>query len=173
MSTRLRGLALSCALSTLTLSFVSCDDDDDEDTTQEESPATVGDAGADAGRDAGRLDAAAGDAGAGEGGAAAGDAGEARRVEISAEEFEFTPDRIEAAPGQTLTVVLQNDGTVEHNIEFDLGDREPSLDSNVEPGETDTLTFTVPDQEGDYEFHCPVTGHRALGMTGTLVVTSP
>lgn len=38
----------------------------------------------------------------------------------------------------------------------------------VNPGDTAKLTVKLP--AGTYTFFCPVTGHRALGMRGTLTV---
>ncbi len=37
-------------------------------------------------------------------------------------------------------------------------------------GETDTITFTVPDQTGDYDYICTFPGHFAGGMVGKLIV---
>ena len=38
----------------------------------------------------------------------------------------------------------------------------------VDPGETSTLTATL--KQGTYTFLCPVPGHAAAGMKGTLTV---
>lgn len=37
-------------------------------------------------------------------------------------------------------------------------------------GESDTITFTAPDEAGDYDFICSFPGHYSGGMTGTLLV---
>ena len=37
-------------------------------------------------------------------------------------------------------------------------------------GETDTITFTVPDEPGEYDFICTFPGHYAGGMVGKLIV---
>lgn len=37
-------------------------------------------------------------------------------------------------------------------------------------GESDTITFTVPDEPGEYDFICTFPGHYSGGMVGTLVV---
>lgn len=37
-------------------------------------------------------------------------------------------------------------------------------------GETDTITFTVPEEPGEYDFICSFPGHYAGGMYGTLIV---
>ncbi len=37
-------------------------------------------------------------------------------------------------------------------------------------GETDTITFTVPDETGEYDYICTFPGHFAGGMVGKLIV---
>src|SRR6056297_51116 len=37
-------------------------------------------------------------------------------------------------------------------------------------GETDSITFTVPEEPGEYDFICSFPGHYAGGMYGTLIV---
>lgn len=37
-------------------------------------------------------------------------------------------------------------------------------------GESDTITFTVPEEPGEYVFVCTFPGHYAGGMVGTLIV---
>jgi azurin len=38
-------------------------------------------------------------------------------------------------------------------------------------GESDSITFTVPEEPGTYQFICTFPGHYSGGMVGTLVVT--
>lgn len=40
----------------------------------------------------------------------------------------------------------------------------------VAGGESDTVTFTAPDEPGDYEYICTFPGHFAAGMKGVLKV---
>ncbi|REL38791.1 hypothetical protein DYD21_02230 [Rhodohalobacter sp. SW132] len=37
-------------------------------------------------------------------------------------------------------------------------------------GESDTITFTVPDETGEYDYICTFPGHFSGGMVGTLIV---
>lgn len=67
------------------------------------------------------------------------------------------PERVE--PGATVTV--RNEDGVGHTV---TSDEEGVFDVVVGPGEQ--VSFTVPDEAGDYPFHC--TPHPA--MTGVLVV---
>lgn len=148
--------------------FAGCGDDDDDDGDRDAGEAGSG--GSEAGSGGSR--AGSGGSRAGSGGSeedAGGEPGE-RRIEVVAREFEFEPDEITATAGETLVIVLMNEGTVDHNIEFEIGDEEFTLDDNVDPDDTAELTFEVPDEPGDHVFYCPIGDHRELGMEGTFTV---
>lgn len=104
---------------------------------------------------------------------ATGTPGGSTTLEISTpEDNVFDTDRLEAPAGTEVTVNYLNDSPVIHNIHFFAGS-----DANTEslgatelvagPGSTQSVTFTTPDEPGEYFFHCDV--HPAE-MTGTLVV---
>ena len=84
---------------------------------------------------------------------------------IEASSFKFTPDVIEAEPGQTIKVKVNGSG---HDLVID--------ELNVETGlivGSKTVSITVPTdaQAGDtFEFYCSISNHRAMGMVGTLRV---
>ena len=42
--------------------------------------------------------------------------------------------------------------------------------SPINPGAIGQLNLTVPTATGNYTYFCPIDSHRALGMTGTMVV---
>ena len=75
-----------------------------------------------------------------------------------------------AEPGETVTVTLVNGGWGTHDIYF------PGLkvgtEKVVEKGETTSVTFKVPNQETEIEYHDSVANHAELGMFGVLHVTS-
>jgi plastocyanin len=170
--------------------IAACGDDDDDDGGGSSRAGTGGAAmdGDDAGRDGAGTGGAgsglAGSTGACTGGAGAGGAGTSgmggdgdgdgmngeRMIEVVATEFMFEPDTITASPGDTLIVTLRNDGSDDHNIEFELPDDDYEIDEDVAPGQSAELTVPVPDATGDYVFYCPIAGHRQLGMEGTLTV---
>jgi azurin len=107
---------------------------------------------------------------------------------------------IEAEPGEELRIRLTTESNLppsamSHNLAIvDLGtdvdafarasitarDNEyiaPDFESQViattrmlGDGETDTITFTVPDATGEYDYLCTFPGHFAGGMVGVLIV---
>ncbi len=92
------------------------------------------------------------------------------RVEMVADRMEFIPNELTVRPGQPVRVELENEGTVPHNIEFELPAGEVELQQNVAPGETKVLQFQAPEKPGTYTFYCPVANHEERGMTGKLIV---
>lgn len=55
-------------------------------------------------------------------------------------------------------------------IDPDLEDQVIANTSMLGDGETDSITFTVPEEPGEYDFLCTFPGHYSGGMTGTLIV---
>lgn len=86
-----------------------------------------------------------------------------RRIEMS--EFMFTPDAIEMAAGESVRLVLENTGVVEHDFTLDA----TGLKVVVNPGRSAERTLG-PLEPGTYEVHCSVAGHKEQGMTLTLEV---
>ena len=79
--------------------------------------------------------------------------------------LKFDKTTLKAKPGK-VTVVMDNPSQVPHAVE---------IEGNGVEEETKTLTdgtadVTVDLKAGKYEFYCPVDGHRAGGMEGTLTV---
>lgn len=124
-----------------------------------------------------------------------------RLVELTGgDTMKYDKAEITAKPGETLHIVLKNNGTMPkiamaHNwvllklgtdqVEFNkagFNAREtdfipPDMKSAViantglaGPGETVEVTFKVPATAGNYAFLCSFPGHFALGMRGTLIV---
>ncbi|HVU34325.1 MAG TPA: plastocyanin/azurin family copper-binding protein [Opitutaceae bacterium] len=124
-----------------------------------------------------------------------------KTVDITANDtLRFNVTRIEAAPGQTLRIVLHNGGTVPkevmgHNWVLLAAGENPdsytaaaltakaenyepaALKSNVlaaipllGPGQTAEVTFTAPTIPGTYTYLCSFPAHCGAGMRGVLVV---
>lgn len=90
----------------------------------------------------------------------------AKTVEVTAKEFAFVPESISVHQGESVTIVLENEGALSHNLHI------PELDVEVETIQTDGMTrhsFT-PDKTGTFTFFCAVPGHKQAGMRGTLKV---
>ncbi len=113
-------------------------------------------------------------------------------LDLVATDIAFDQNRFEVMVGQPVKITLQNDGVLEHDFSImeiphtgevmaeEKHDEESGHDmSNVEmdpevhvapsTGGSHTVEFT-PSQAGEYEFFCTVSGHKAAGMAGTLVV---
>jgi plastocyanin len=113
--------------------------------------------------------------GGGGGGAGGGNLGEnpgvsGNQVTIILKDFTLTPDSIKLPKPGKYTIKGVNEGASTHNIEVE-GQGLEEKGKNVSFG--DKMTFTVDFKKpGEYEIYCPVDGHRALGMEGTLTVGS-
>lgn len=91
---------------------------------------------------------------------------------IVLEDLHFTPNRLDAKVGVSLSVRLTNQGTEQHDLNF------PSLhmqglegvESILAPGETRTITLEF-DQPGTHTFICTLPGHAAAGMSGAVFVS--
>jgi uncharacterized cupredoxin-like copper-binding protein len=119
----------------------------------------------------------------------------AQSVTVTAKEFAFTPAALTVTAGQPVTVILQNNGSVDHDFsirEIEISgeakssseapgsgghmmggmDDQPKLHVATGAGAKGTLTFT-PSKPGMYEFYCTVAGHKEAGMAGLLTVKAP
>ncbi len=97
-------------------------------------------------------------------------------------EFEFDPPRWEVPAGAQVELTLTNDGTVVHDwvlmsqdyeIEPPADEEEAQLavqEFELDPGETQTFTFTAPDEPGEYPVVCTEPGHLEAGMAGALII---
>jgi len=66
-----------------------------------------------------------------------------------------------------VTFTVTNDGQETHALEVEGNGVEEKTDS-IAPGDSGTLTVDL--EPGEYEFYCPIDGHRAQGMEGKIVV---
>ncbi len=90
----------------------------------------------------------------------------AANVTVTLTEFKFDPASVTAAPGQTVNLTLKNTGSAQHSwVIPDL-----NLKYTVDPGKTDTKTFTAPAKAGTYTIICDIPGHKEAGMQGQLIV---
>jgi uncharacterized cupredoxin-like copper-binding protein len=108
-------------------------------------------------------------------------------LEVTTEDFQFSPNSWAVPAGEEISIEITNDGSVLHewvlmhpgvNIdsEADLPDTEEELlaefvyvEDEVEAGASKTLSFTAPDA-GTYQVICAIETHFDAGMEGTLTV---
>jgi len=89
-------------------------------------------------------------------------------VKVVADEYSFDPETIVLEGGGELTVELDNEGVLAHNLrvfdgETDVGGTPTFVGGDPRPG-------TVKVEPGEYELICTVGDHADLGMTGKLTV---
>lgn len=80
----------------------------------------------------------------------------------------FNKTRLSAEPGK-VTIRLRNPSTSGKPHAVEIEGKGVEKESDVaQPGERVSVTARL--KRGRYEFYCPVDGHKAAGMEGTLVV---
>jgi uncharacterized cupredoxin-like copper-binding protein len=85
----------------------------------------------------------------------------------TADNFAYTPNTITGKVGQPIHVSLVNNASgLVHS--FVIDEMSVKLD-NVQAKSTGDVTFT-PTTAGTYVFYCDTPGHKAAGMTGTIVI---
>ncbi|MBI4494672.1 MAG: nitrite reductase, copper-containing [Chloroflexi bacterium] len=86
-------------------------------------------------------------------------------VRMQATEWKYSPLTVQLPVGHPVTLVLENKGTVEHDLHMDaIGVR-----LVARPGQTAQQTRTF-DKPGTYTYECTLPGHKEAGMKGTVVV---
>ena len=103
------------------------------------------------------------------GGGGGGGGGKAQTLKLSADPggaLKFDKSSLTAKAGK-VTIVLDNPSALPHAVEVEGNGIEESSDT-IGKGETTKVTATV--KAGKYEYYCPVDGHKAAGMKGTLTV---
>jgi plastocyanin len=101
------------------------------------------------------------------GGASSG--GAAQTLKLAADPggaLKFDKSSLSAKAGK-VTIVLDNPSSLPHAVEIEGNGIEESS-STIGKGETTKVSATV--KAGTYEYYCPVDGHKAAGMEGTLTV---
>ena len=91
----------------------------------------------------------------------------AESVALTATEFKYDPAAVTVDAAGKVTFTVTNDGQETHALEVEGNGVEEKTDS-IAPGDSGTLAVDL--QPGEYEFYCPIDGHRAQGMEGKIVV---
>jgi PQQ system protein len=116
----------------------------------------------------GLLLAACGGSGGGEGSAAEGAV--MQTIRISEKEYSLNPSTVTLPKPGTYEFDVTNDGSITHafNVEESGGGDEAEA-GDIDPGSHKTVKFTF-SAGGSYEMYCPIDGHKAQGMAGTIMV---
>ena len=88
-------------------------------------------------------------------------------VALTATEFKFDPAAVTVDTAGKVTFTVTNDGQQTHALEVEGNGVEEETDS-IAAAESGTLTVDL--EPGEYEFYCPIDGHREQGMEGKLTV---
>ena len=91
-----------------------------------------------------------------------------KKVTIILKDFTLTPETVKLPKTGTYTFELHNEGAQVHNLEIE-GNGLEKKGTNIGFGEKETFSATFT-KAGTYEMYCPVDGHKALGMKGTITV---
>jgi plastocyanin len=102
-------------------------------------------------------------------GGGGGGGGAAQTLKLSADPggaLKFDKSTLTAKAGKA-TIVLDNPSSLPHAVEVEGNGLEEETDTI---GKGETAKVTVELKAGKYEYYCPVDGHKAAGMKGTLTV---
>ena len=83
-------------------------------------------------------------------------------LDIEADDFYFKPTFVKVAPGEKVTIEVENEGDATHTFTSDG----LSADKQISPGKKAKITVTVPNSGTAFEFHCDF--HQSMGMRGAF-----
>jgi uncharacterized cupredoxin-like copper-binding protein len=87
---------------------------------------------------------------------------------MTAVDYKFDPSDPTVKSGN-VTFDLKNDGQQTHSLEIeDVNGSDQEIEGDVSPGQSGTLAVNLP--PGKYEFYCPVSNHKEMGMEGEITV---
>lgn len=117
-------------------------------------------------------------------------AGDARAVKRTitlamTDNMRFTPDKIEVKEGDTIKLVMKNNGKVMHEmvigtkkeleehaalmVKFPGMEHDEPYMAHVGPGKTGEIIWTF-NRAGNFDFACLIAGHYQAGMVGKITV---
>ena len=90
------------------------------------------------------------------------------RLTVSEAEFSLAPAQARIARAGMVTITVRNRGTIQHALAVHGSSGEVRT-AAIAPDGTAKLTVDL-GTAGSYQWFCPLDGHRARGMRGTIVV---
>lgn len=147
---------LAIAAATAVLAVAGCGDDDNDSGN---------------GGGSGDNSSNAGGYGGGGSGSSTKEASGASTLKLAADPggaLKFDKSSLSTKAG-TVTIDLDNpsSATAPHAVEVE-GNGVEEESETIDPGQKTSVTVDL--KAGEYEFYCPVDGHKAAGMEGTLTV---
>ena len=91
--------------------------------------------------------------------------GTVKEFTVSGGNYYFKPSQITVKKGDTVKITFTNNGGF-HDFVLDGYNVKTDV---IGSGKSQTITFTA-DKVGSFQYYCSVANHRAMGMTGTLIV---
>ena len=119
-------------------------------------------------------------------------AGDARAVKRTTtlkmtDNMRFTPDKFEVKEGDTIKLVMKNNGKVMHElvigtrkeldehaalmVKFPGMEHDEPYMAHVAPGKKGAIVWTF-NRAGNFDFACLIAGHYQAGMVGKIVVAN-
>jgi uncharacterized cupredoxin-like copper-binding protein len=110
--------------------------------------------------------------------------GPSTKISFTMTDFAFNPNEFTVPAGEDITLKVTHNGTMEHSFIVmkygtDAGEKFDEADKvnvywevDLQPGDSETVLFTAPDQTGTYQIICGMPGHLQSGMVGKLIVTA-
>jgi len=108
--------------------------------------------------------------------------GAGNTINVTTTDFQFEPTTWSVSAGKPVKLTMTNKGALEHEwvllkkgtavtVPFDADDEAKVFwESEVQPGQTKTETFTAPGEPGTYTVVCGTPAHIEQGMVATLEV---
>jgi uncharacterized cupredoxin-like copper-binding protein len=90
-------------------------------------------------------------------------------VQVAEFEYAFTLSQ-SSIPCGTVTFSMTNTGQIQHNFDVLGLKNDAGVGPFLNPGDHATMTVTL--APGSYQYQCDEAGHAAMGMMGSLTVTS-
>jgi plastocyanin len=147
----MRALSLIALLCAFAIPIAGCGGDDDDDGSSGGAATSTG----------GATNTEA------SGGGASGGGGETLKIAADPSgALKFDKSSLTAKAGK-VTIVMDNPSDLPHAVEIEGQGVEVAGDT-VEKGGVSKASAEL--KPGDYEFYCPVDGHKQAGMEGTLTV---
>jgi uncharacterized cupredoxin-like copper-binding protein len=93
-------------------------------------------------------------------------------IQISEKEYSLNPGSITVPKPGTYAFEVTNDGQITHAFNIEAsgeGEGDEVESGDIDPGSHKTVKFTF-SAGTKYEMYCPIDGHKAMGMEGTISV---